>query len=79
MKIIKDGLPEGEEIALYELEATYIQEKDCMDDNEEPYQELKIKIQDEGAGNFMVISTKRWAIENADDLSEIIKDFKQKI
>lgn len=44
-------------------------------------QELIISTESCGGGNFLVISTERWAVdlEDIDDLCEVLKSFKDKI
>jgi hypothetical protein len=53
----------------------YTQECDESSNN---IQELKIFMEDNGAGKYIVFETERWAIDNIDELVEILNDFKLK-
>lgn len=68
-------------IQLYKLSATYCQEGDCAQEGCDD-QELVIETANGGFCEddiFYVISTDRWAINDEDDLLEIIKDFKRRL
>lgn len=56
-----------------EVSATYTQDMDSCEEG--MCQILTIKTQDAGAGKYYVIETKRWAVENIEELTEIMKDF----
>jgi len=58
-----------------EISITYSQECDESSDN---FQELKVFMEDNGAGKYMVFQTERWAIDSIDELIEILNDFKLK-
>jgi hypothetical protein len=58
-----------------EISITYSQECDESSNN---IQELKIFMEDNGAGKYIVFETQRWAIDNIDELVEILNDFKLK-
>ena len=51
---------------------TYSQE--C--DESTIWQSLKVFTDDAGGGKYIVFSTERWAIDNIDELIEILNDFK---
>jgi hypothetical protein len=57
-----------------EISITYSQE--CDESND--WQSLKVFTNDNGAGKFIVFETKRWAIDNIEELIEILNDFKIK-
>jgi hypothetical protein len=57
-----------------EILITYSQECDELND----WQSLKVFTNDNGAGKFIVFETKRWAIDNIEELIEILNDFKIK-
>ena len=58
-----------------EMSITYSQEEDGCDESNK-FQELKIFINDAGAGKYIVFETERWAIDNIEELVEILNDFK---
>jgi hypothetical protein len=53
----------------------YTQECDESSNN---IQELKIFMEDNGTGKYIVFETERWAIDSIDELIEILNDFKLK-
>lgn len=55
-----------------------IQEEDCCGRNGQHYQELIIELCDGGCGAYVVLKTKRWAIDK-DDLKLFIKKLKDLI
>ena len=59
---------------LDELTAVYTQ--DCDQSND--IQELKLSTGDNGGGRYLVIETKRWAIDSIDELVATLNDFKLK-
>ena len=61
-------LPKGVYIAGGEL--IFVQSCDSMDENP---QELRVSIEDAGAGLFPVISTSRWSMDSADELIAVLK------
>ena len=58
-----------------EMSITYSQE---CDKSSTDWQSLKVFTNDNGAGKFIVFETKRWAIDNIDELIETLNDFKLK-
>ncbi len=57
------------------------QEKDCCDDvtfKGDP-QKLLVRVSDGGGGAFITIETKRWAIDSAEELSELIRPLEKLI
>ena len=58
-----------------EMSITYSQEEDGCDESNK-FQELKIFTNDAGAGKYIVFQTERWAIDNIEELVEILNDFK---
>lgn len=52
-------------IKLYSRELLYTQEPDTWDSGQDD-QELRIKSQDSGSGNYITIETKRWALDRED-------------
>jgi hypothetical protein len=46
------------------------------DESSNDIQELRVFMEDNGAGKYIVFETERWAIDNIDELIEILKDFK---
>jgi len=75
---IKLGLyPETDEILISNMKATYTQKADSNDNNE--FQELKIRTRNAGAENYFVIETERWSFDDLDEFIKILKDFKNRI
>jgi len=70
--------PEPEEIAISDIQAIYVQKADSNDDDNE-FQELKIRTQDAGGGNYFAIKTKRWSFDDLDEFIKVLKDFKNRI
>lgn len=58
-----------------EMSVTYSQE---CDESSQDWQSLKIFTSDNGAGKYIVFQTERWAIDNVEELVEILNDFKLK-
>jgi hypothetical protein len=58
-----------------EISITYSQE---CDESSNDIQELKMFTNDNGACKYIVFQTQRWAIDNIDELVEILNDFKLK-
>jgi hypothetical protein len=56
-----------------EISITYSQE---CDESSQDWQSLKIFTNDNGSSKYIVFETERWAIDNIDELVEILKDFK---
>lgn len=62
------------------LEVTYTQDNDCTEDSDHG-QFLTISTANGGVGrehDFLVLETKRWSINDIEELIEILKDFKRK-
>ena len=68
-----------EDIELFEMSATYVQNGDCCSDS--TTHELKVKTENNGTANFLVFSTERWAvdIDTIDEVSDILKDFVRRL
>ena len=62
----KDKKPE-----IGSIKIVYMQESDSCDDNDLG-QELTIEIINAGAGHYPIISTKRWSMNSANELTELI-------
>jgi hypothetical protein len=58
-----------------EISITYTQE---CDESSQDWQSLKVFTEDNGAGKYIVFETERWAIDNIDEVVEILNDFKLK-
>jgi hypothetical protein len=57
------------------VRVTYLQEADCVSDKDEP-QILRIYTENNGIARFIVLETERWAIDDIENLVEILNDFK---
>ena len=78
MEILNEGFPNGNQIILDSLTATYIQENDCAENSSDDFQTLIISTRDGGGGKFVNIKTNSWSIDSEEDLLTLIKDFKKK-
>jgi hypothetical protein len=58
-----------------ELSFTFAQDNDCCDDGSVG-QDLIVKSQDGGGGKYLVIETRRWAIDSIDEFVELLKQVK---
>jgi uncharacterized GH25 family protein len=58
-----------------EISITYTQE---CDESSQDWQSLKVFTEDNGAVKYIVFETERWAIDNIDEIVEILNDFKLK-
>jgi hypothetical protein len=72
--IVSNDFPAEEEIGVSEFSITYTQHPDSCSSTDE-FQELVIKTEDAGGGKFLVLETKRWAINDASELADVIEDF----
>ena len=64
-----------EHVELENLKATYVQQ---CDQDREDFQELQIWLDTQGAGKYFVLKTKRWAMDDIDELIDILKDYKSR-
>lgn len=78
-KIITEGLPEDNEVLLYEATIKYVQNPDCTEDQDGDWQELTISTRDNGVAKFLNIKTNNWSIDDIDNLALVVNDFKQRI
>ena len=60
------------------MSITYLQENDCVE-FDTGGQELTIETRDGGEGSFFNIKTNGWSIDDPDQLSELINDFKSRL
>ena len=60
---------------LENLKATYVQE---CDQDREGFQDLQIWLDTQGAGKYFVLKTKRWAMDDIEELIDILKDYKSR-
>jgi hypothetical protein len=58
-----------------EISITYSQE---CDESSQDWQSIKMFTNDNGSSKYIVFETQRWAIDNIDELIEILNDFKLK-
>jgi hypothetical protein len=56
-----------------EISITYSQE---CDESSQDWQSIKMFTNDNGSSKYIVFETERWAIDNIDELIEILNDFK---
>jgi hypothetical protein len=61
---------------LCRIAETWEQDNDCCDDDDTG-QFLHIESQDGGGGNYIVIKTDRWAIDDEKEIDEFAKTLKK--
>lgn len=72
-------LPEEREVAIEKVEITYAQPTDNCDENRHDFQSITLTSEDAGGGPFIRISMpsdKFWSIDDEEELTKIIEDFK---
>ena len=79
MEIITKGIPDDNQVLLYEATITYVQNPDCTEDRDGDWQKLTISIRDNGVAKFLNIKTDNWSLDNAESLCDIIKDYCKRI
>lgn len=79
MEIITEGIPDDNQVLLNEAIITYVQNPDCTEDRDGDWQKLTISIRDNGVAKFLNIKTDNWSLDNAESLSDIIKDYCKRI
>lgn len=75
MEIKTKEYPEGSEIIMDNISATYSQANENISDTED---HLKLSICHQGAGFYFVMETKRRAFNSISELQELLQDFKDK-
>lgn len=69
----------NKDVVISRLSITYSQESDCCDDSQMG-QELTITTETSDMTDFFyLINTERWAIDDVDDLVDILIDFKKRM
>lgn len=79
IEIITEGLPNDNQVLLYETTMTYVQNPDCTEDRDSDWQKLTISTRDNGVDKFLNIKTDNWSLDNAESLCDIIKDYCKRI
>lgn len=64
-------------IGLDDVSITYLQNGDCEDERDS-VQSITLTTQNNGVDRFITIKTDRWAIDDTEQLIEIIEDFKKR-
>lgn len=75
-KIKPNLIPENDEVSISDAYVVYAQQCDLHSNN---YQNLKISMEDSGGGFYYIIETERWAINDIDELINVLTDFKNRI
>lgn len=82
MKITQTPYPQGEEIGIFKMSITYVQEGDGNKLKEED-NFITISTEDvptnDDEQHYFVISTERWAINDDNEITELVKDFKNRL
>lgn len=63
-------------VAIDDVSITYVQSNDCTE-SEDDVQELTITTRNNGCVRFLNIKTDNWSIEDANELVDIINNFKK--
>lgn len=79
IEIITEGLPNDNQVLLFESTMTYVQNPDCTEDRDSDWQKLTISTRDNGVDKFLNIKTDNWSLDNAKSLCDIIKDYCKRI
>lgn len=79
IEIITEGLPNDNQVLLYEATMTYVQNPDCTEDRDGDWQKLTISTRDNGVDKFLNIKTDNWSLDNAESLCDIIKDYCKRV
>lgn len=79
IEIITEGLPNDNQVLLYEATMTYVQNPDCTEDRDGDWQKLIISTRDNGVDKFLNIKTDNWSLDNAESLCDIIKDYCKRV
>ena len=70
---------DGLDVAISEVTIKYVQPMDTSGlENIDNVQEITMSTRDGGSGRFINIKTESWSIESADELTNIINDFKKR-
>lgn len=70
---------DGMDVAIEEVTIRYVQPMDTSGvENINDTQELVISTRDTGSGRFLNIKTESWSIESAEEMMNIINDFKRR-
>lgn len=59
-------------IKMVETKDSWMQDNDCCD-SDDCGQYLNVSTEDGGGGPFLIIETKRWAIDDIDGFCELLK------
>ena len=82
MKITQTPYPQGEEIGIFKMSITYVQENDGNKLKEED-NFITISTEDvptnDDEQHYFVISTERWAISDDNEITELVNDFKNRL
>lgn len=65
-------------VAFDDVSVTYIQNNDGCAESDEGVQTLTITTRNNGAARFLSIKTDNWSFEDANELVDIINDFKKR-
>lgn len=63
---------------LISLKAVYEQEVDCNADSDD-VQTIEISTEDSGGEFYFVLKTDRWAIDEPNELIQLLENFKKKL
>ena len=75
----ENGEWNDETVVIDEVSIEYLQNTDCSgNDGNEEVQALKITARNNGVERFLNIKTDSWSIDSADELKDIIEDFKHR-
>lgn len=76
MEIKTTILPKDDEVGISDVKITYCQQGDCTGNGD--YNEIIISTADGGGGNYFILKTKRWAINDVQELVDLLNDFKKR-
>ena len=66
-------------VGISEMSITYVQNHYNKEDQKGDYQRLRIEARDGGGGFFLNLKTDSWSIDEPEDITEIVNDFKKRL
>ena len=76
MKITEEypGIPDNH-VCFHAMTVEYIQHTDASQLSTDDHQRLNVRTESNGATNFIVFETERWAVNEPEDIAAVLKHF----
>ena len=68
---------EDGQIAIDEVQITYVQAADCVETQDEP-QTITVSSRNNGVSRFINIKTDSWSVDKPEELMKILEDFEKR-